>query len=226
MPGDRLLAGEAMPADIRLRLFGVVLFGVAVAFIYSRLNGLKFRSLLDALALPAIAALVVHRVGCFLAGCCWGDISVAANGLMADEVARQVQTLPWLAGEWVITGVRYDMGTLPYEQHLALGLIGPGAMQSLPIHPVQLYELALLAAAFLLLRRIPLQGSRPGTVAVVAAVSYAVIRFVLEFLRADGALWIGNLTVTQVQCIGLAVITLVVAKHSMIFAHAARHQHP
>lgn len=226
MPGDRLLAGEAMQVDIRLRLFGVVLFGAAVAFIYSRLNGMAFRSLLDTLALPAIAALVVHRVGCFLAGCCWGDVSVAVDPALASDMARQVQTLPWLSGDWVVTGVRYDPGTLPYEQHVALGLIGPGATQSLPVHPVQLYELGMLVIAYLALRRIPLQQGRPGTIAVATAVTYAVVRFVLEYLRADGALWFGGLTVTQVQCIGLAAITLIVAKHSMIPAHAARHQHP
>jgi prolipoprotein diacylglyceryltransferase len=39
----------------------------------------------------------------------------------------------------------------------------------------------------------------------MAVFSYAVLRFALEYLRADGTLVIGNLTLAQLQCIALAL---------------------
>jgi phosphatidylglycerol:prolipoprotein diacylglycerol transferase len=213
-PGDRLLAGEELQVEVRLRLFGVVISGAVIAFVYSRLNGQSFRSLLDTLALPTIVALMIHRIGCFYAGCCWGDVSVhdgSLTSIAATDLGQQVQTFPWLAGEWIKTSVQYAPGTMPYEQHLALGLISADAPLSLPVHPVQIYESALLLLLFLFLRRVPLEHSRPGTVAALTAISYAVIRFMTEYVRADGALAMGILTTTQLQCIALMGITLFAA---------------
>jgi len=211
IPADQLLAGEALQVDVRYRLFGLVVFAAVAIFAYSRLNKLSFRSLMDTFALPAMIALAVQRIGCFMAGCCWGDISVHdtwLTSIAATDVGLQVQTLPWLAGEWVWTAVHYGPGTFPYEQQVAIGLISTDAAQSLPVHPVQLYEAALLVIAYAVLRRVPLGKPRPGLVAVTAALAYAVIRFAMEYLRADGALAVSNLTITQLQCIVLAVIVL------------------
>lgn len=213
MPADQLLAGEALQVDVRIRLFGMVASGAVAVFFYSRLNKLSFRSLLDVLALPTIAGLAIHRIGCFYAGCCWGDISVRdgwLTSIASTGIGMQIQTLPWLAGEWVWTGVQYDPGTYPYEQQLALGLITADALKSMPVHPVQLYEAALLVIAFLILRRMPITASRPGRIALATIITYAAIRFVLEYLRADGVLALGNLTITQLQCFVLAVFATAV----------------
>ena len=79
------------------------------------------------------------------------------------------------------------------------------------VHPVQIYESALLLVLFLFLHRVPLEHSRPGMIAALTAISYTVIRFVIEYVRADGALAMGNLTTTQLQCVLLMVITLFAA---------------
>ena len=214
-PADTLLAGEALQVDVRLRLFGVVVTAAIAIFAYSRLNKLSFRSLMDSVALPAMVALAIHRLGCFLAGCCWGDVSVQdpwLSSIAATNIGMQMQTLPWLAGDWVWTAVQYEPGTYPYEQQVAVGLISADAGMSLPVHPVQLYEAALLVIAVLVLRRIPLGKSQPGMIAVAAAVTYAVLRFAMEYLRADGVLALGNLTMTQLQCIVLLAITLLAGR--------------
>lgn len=221
-PSDQLLAGEALQVDMRLRFFGIVVSGAVVVFIYSRFNQQSFRSLLDVLALPTIVALAIHRIGCFYAGCCWGDVSVHdtwLSSVAAGDIGQQMQTLPWLAGEWVRTGVQYGPGTFPYEQQLAVGLIAADATNSLPVHPVQLYEAALLLIAFLLLRRAPLDISRPGMMAAATVITYAVIRFAIEYLRADGVLAIGNLTITQLQCVALLALTLLAGRTILKMSH-------
>ena len=198
MPMDHMIAGEAMNHGIRLRLFGILGTGAIAVFIYSRVASLSFRRLLDIFALPTLAALMIHRIGCFLAGCCWGDVISHEH---AGALESQVQTTSFLQG--IAQGVQYPPGSLPYEQHLAIGLIEPGALASLPVYPVQLYEAGLLLVLILLLLRVPWRRCPQGTLAILAVCSYALMRFFIEYLRADGHIVLGNLTVTQLQCIFL-----------------------
>lgn len=198
MPMDHRVAGEMMNHGIRIRLFGMLATAAVAVFVYSRRNKMSFRHLLDIFALPTLVALMIHRVGCFLAGCCWGDI---ASHDAAGSFASQVSTLPMLNG--LTNGVQYPPGSLPFEQHVALGLIEPDAIASLPVVPVQLYEAALLLAVVLILWRFPWREYPRGTMAVIVTCVYAVLRFFVEYLRADGYIVISNLTVTQLQCLVL-----------------------
>ena len=198
MPMDQMIAGEMMQTGVRVRLFGMLAAGAAALFIYSRIAKLSFRRLLDLFALPTLAGLMIHRIGCFLAGCCWGDI---VSNEHSTSFASQVQTLPFLSG--LSSGVSYPAGSLPYEQHLALGLIEPNALASLPVYPVQLYEGALLLVLLLALWRFPWRRFPAGVLTVVVVCAYAFLRFFIEYLRADGPVVLGNMTVTQLQCLFL-----------------------
>lgn len=208
---DQYIAGNAWQVDVRYRLFSLVVVAALVIFAYSRLNKLSFRALMDVFALPAVLALAIQRVGCFLAGCCWGDVSIHdpwLSNIATTNLGMQIQTLPWLAGDWMVTAVQFESGSFAYEQQVAAGLITTDAVLSLPVHPVQLYEAGLLLIAYALLRRISPAQVRPGMLAVGAAITYAVLRFAMEYLRADGPLALGNLTITQLQCIALLAISL------------------
>ena len=196
MPMDQMVAGEMMNVGVRIRLFGMLATGAVALFVYSRCLKISFTGLLDVFALPTLMGLMIHRIGCFLAGCCWGDIvSNEATG----SFAPQIQTLPFISN--MVSGVQYPPGSLPYEQHMALHLIEPGAMASLPVVPVQLYEAALLLLVLLLLWRFAWRKYPRGTITVIVIFFYAVMRFFLEYLRADGHIVVGNLTVTQLQCL-------------------------
>jgi prolipoprotein diacylglyceryltransferase len=122
---------------------------------------------------------------------------------MPTFFASQVQTLPFLSG--LSNGVQYPPGSLPHEQHLAMGLIKPNALASLPVYPVQLYEGALLFIALLMLWRFPRRQFEKGVFTILVVCAYAFIRFFIEYLRADGPVVPGNLTVTQLQCLFLLV---------------------
>lgn len=196
MPMDSMIVGEAMQADIRVRLFSFLGCGAIAVFTYSRVARLSFRRLLDVFVLPTIAGLMIYRVGCFLGGCCWGDL---ASSEPVTRFATQVQTLPFLGG--LTSGVQYPPGSLAFEQHVAIGLIESGAPASLPVYPVQLFESALLLVALLALWRIPWRRSPAGLLTVLALCAYAVVRFCLEYLRADSPIVLGNLTITQLQCL-------------------------
>jgi len=173
-----LMSGDE---GIRVKLFAVVGIGAAALVTYSHFAKLPSRRLLDVFAVPVVAALMVHRVGCYLAGCCWGD--VVSND--------------------IVPGVRYPSGSFAYEQHLDAGLIEPGALASLPVHAVQLYEAGVLLVVLLLLRRVPWRRYAAGSITILTVCTYAMVRFLIEYLRADSEAVLGNLTVTQLQCIVL-----------------------
>lgn len=208
-PTDHMVAGEAMNHGIRIRLFGILGTGAVAVFVYSRVTKLSFRRLLDVFALPTLAGLMVHRIGCFMAGCCWGDVVSHEH---ANEFASQVQSTSFLEG--VVRGVQYPAGSLPYEQHLAMGMIEPGALASLPVYPVQLYEAGLLLVLILALTRIRWRRCPRGTLTVLTVCAYALMRFFIEFLRADGHIVLGSLTITQLQCIILMVSIVLLPRTS------------
>ena len=191
-----------------VRLFPLILGGAVALLAYSHATGLSLPTLADVLAMPTVVAVVVERVGCFLAGCCWGDVAIEDGWLDVianTNVGRQLQTLHWVTGEWVITAVTYPAGSLPYQQHLDAGLITADALRSLPVHPTQLYEAALLLLVAVLLgrRRYP-----RGSVAIASIAAYSLIRLGLGFLRADSRLIVGDLSLAQLLSAALLVAAI------------------
>ena len=206
---DLQFASAEFTAQARGRLPIIVTFGALTIFVYSRLNALSFRGLLDIFTLPTLATIVAVRIGCFMAGCCWGDLAVSHDALANHSIANQVQTLPWLSGHLSALSVTFPAGSFAFEQHLALGLVDSSNSHSLPVHPVQLYEVATVLLLLIVLRKFPLSGSRPGSLAGIATAAYASLRFLLEFVRADGALVLEWLSVVQVECVVLLVLAVI-----------------
>jgi phosphatidylglycerol:prolipoprotein diacylglycerol transferase len=196
-------------------------------FAYCRLAGLSVRRFADVVAVPALAFMAIVRIGCFLAGCCFGDVSghVEAVARIEDPLLRlQVQTVPWASGMELPWAIRYPIDSFAGTQHTALGLVATDAATALPVHPVQLYETLLLVLFGLAVTRLRPALSRPGDEALVALGGYATIEFVLEFLRGDNALVLGPLTLNQLICAAwLAVAALLAARqpHRAAAADAA-----
>ncbi len=95
--GDALISGHAGEHQNRFCLFGLLFVAAPTLFAYCRATGLGYRRMLDLLALPAVLWLVCLRVGCFLAGCCWGDVATKFE-TGKSLLAAPVQTVPWLTG--------------------------------------------------------------------------------------------------------------------------------
>ena len=217
LPSERLVAGESLLAGHRFRLYAVVAVVLPLLFAYSRIARLPFRRLADVVAVPALAFMAVIRIGCFLAGCCFGDVSGHADTVarIDDAILReQVQTIGMLSRHELPWAVRYPTGSPVQQQHEALGLVAPDALESLPVHPVQLYETALVAFLALAIVRTRPRLARPGTEALAAFAGYAALEFLLEFLRGDNALVLGPLTANQLLCIGWLALAAVLAAAS------------
>ena len=99
LSSEQQVAGDAYLAEGRLRLYAVVVVVLPVLFAYCRIAGLSFRRFADVVAVPALAFMAVIRIGCFLAGCCFGDLAADSGrlALVKDPGVRlQLQTIPSL----------------------------------------------------------------------------------------------------------------------------------
>ncbi|MCG6919499.1 MAG: prolipoprotein diacylglyceryl transferase [Acidobacteria bacterium] len=151
-------------------LYGGLILALVAGALLSRAFRLPLWRLADS-AVPAFAAgIVLMRTGCFLNGCCFGNIT----------------SLPW--------GVSYPVGSPAWAHHILIGevsLLNP-AQHSKPVHPTQLYEMiaavVLCGLALWLLRRRD-SALRPATPAGVAflvfALGFTLFRLGNHFLRAQ-----------------------------------------
>ena len=121
----------------RLLLFGLPFFAVPALIMYCRVAGLSSARLFDCLAPPMLLWVALLRIGCFCAGCCWGDV-VAGNIAVADSVRVQIDTLPSFDRAVDFIALRFPEGSFAAQQHAALGLIGGGS--SLAVLPTQIIE--------------------------------------------------------------------------------------
>jgi phosphatidylglycerol:prolipoprotein diacylglycerol transferase len=125
------------------------------------------------------------RMGCLLAGCCFGD---RTQGALA---------------------MSFPPGSPASESQFKAGLLQSARAWSLPVHPTQIYEsaIALAIAAYCLLW---LHGRKryDGQVFLAFVGLYAFGRFVLEFFRADDRGAFAGLSTSQLIGLGLAAFAL------------------
>ena len=183
-----------------LVFYGGVIGGLVGVIAYCLVTGIRLRDLLDILAAPLAVGLAFGRIGCFMAGCCWGDVCVDQKQLSSldAKVRYQIDTVPALSSSRFPLAVRFPQDCGALNQHIKLGLLPPTATESLPVHPVQLYEssLAFLLAWFL--QRKFFRKTWPGEVLCWFCGGYGLIRFAMEFLRADNSPIYFGLTLSQV----------------------------
>jgi phosphatidylglycerol:prolipoprotein diacylglycerol transferase len=171
---------------------------------YAGITRLRLAELMDVFAPGLALGLALGRVGCFLAGCCWGDLCVSPTQLPPGTTAWQVRTLPLISGENFPLAVTFPPGTGAYEQHRQWGLIEAGAHHSKPVHPVQIYEAGLVFCLALALHLGWARRRWSGQVCCMLLLGYAMIRFGTEFLRADNRPLYLGLTLSQVISLALA----------------------
>ncbi|MBI4320047.1 MAG: prolipoprotein diacylglyceryl transferase [Chloroflexi bacterium] len=142
--------------------FGGMLLALLVGWASCRVLRLDVRRMADTLTPALGVSIALMRVGCFLAGCSFGE-----------------QTdLPW--------GVVFPRGSDAHIYQLTRG-VGLFFLQVQPVHPTQLYEAAagILAAALAmwLLRR----NAPDGTAFLAACAWFAAFRELNHFLRVPGS---------------------------------------
>ncbi|HEX9050554.1 MAG TPA: prolipoprotein diacylglyceryl transferase [Anaeromyxobacter sp.] len=179
-----------------LVFYGGFIAAALTAAWYMRRHGMRFLPHADTL-IPSVAfGHFMGRLGCFSAGCCWGEV---AHG-----------HLPW--------ATRFPRASLAYQTFVTradpAAYIAPDRLTTLPLHPVQLYEAFGELAIFLLLVLLVRPRKRfHGQVLATWLLLYAILRTVVEVFRGDvergvvAGLGVGQWTSLVIFGAGVAVWT-------------------
>jgi phosphatidylglycerol:prolipoprotein diacylglycerol transferase len=173
----RLCAGTGLPRSLGQRLWdctaalhlwqgglvflgGAVLSGGATLFV-ARRKGLGLGLVADVLAPSVSLAHLFGRIGCFLAGCCYGK--------------------PWPRG------VHFPPDSVAFSELVGQGTLLGDASATYGLHPTQLYEAAGEVFIFVVLLWIWRRRKMPGVVGLAYAFGYGLLRFLVEMFRGDEA---------------------------------------
>lgn len=145
-----------------LTYYGGLIAAAAFGIWFLKREGVPRYQGMDIAAIGISLGLVFGRLGCFLGGCCFG---VNTDGPV---------------------GVSFPPFSPASESQWRAGLLDAPHLPSLPVHPTQLYEAfgCLAITGFLLFWLRPRKRFE-GQLMLAFIGLYAILRFLLEFLRAD-----------------------------------------
>lgn len=171
-----------------LTYYGGFVGASVVAWFLLKRDRFPFWKAADMAGFAVPTGLAFGRMGCLLAGCCFGVRNDGPLGLV------------------------FPPGSPASESQFKLGLLQSTRTESLPVLPAQIGESAasLAIAAFCLFVVHP-RKRYDGHVFVAFVVLYAAARFVLEFFRADDRG--GLFSVSTSQWIGIVLIAAAVGVH-------------
>ena len=163
-----------------------------------RRRGLPLPEMADLCAPPLAIGYAVGRMGCFLVG---------------DDYGRPTDS-------WV--GIRFPNGTPPtrvdvLESHFGIR-VDPALVerfgQVVPVHPTQLYEIAMASLIFFVLWRLRVHEHTAGWLWWIGLTLLSLERFLVEFVRVKDDRFFGPLTLAQGIAISLVLVGLWGARRS------------
>ncbi len=141
------------------------LLGIFAGLVVLRYPQFKIRlpALVDAEAVAIPFGFAAMRAGCYLQGCCFGDVC----------------DLPW--------AVSFPPGTTAWQVHRLEGFIPRDAAASLAVHPLQLYFAAWLIVVGLFLLWFRRHQAYTGQLGLLFLALHEPGKWLLEFLRHQSA---------------------------------------
>ena len=143
----------------------------------------------DAAAPGVAAGILLLRVGCLLAGCCFGRETTA------------------------LWGITYPRGSDAHLDQVANADSPFGLMTVHAVHPIPVYEMLAAAALAIVSMAILHRDVRDGTAAAVVAAGYALARVVIEPMRASEPDWFYPHAFFIVFALAAAWLMLAAAQH-------------
>lgn len=162
-----------------LVLYGGVFAGLIAFLLFCRKHGIPILRMADIVTPSVFLGIGFGRLGCLLYGCCYGGVC----------------ELPW--------AITFPADSITYQGMVERGLIEAG--QTVPLHPTQIYSsisgfvLAALTAAFFRYR------TSDGSVFALGCMTYALHRFLVEFIRDDVPTGFLGIPLTESQVMSLFV---------------------
>ena len=180
-----------------LTYYGGFLGSSVAAWYLLRADRFPFWKAADMAGMVVPLGLGFGRMGCLLAGCCFGKPTNSSLGLV------------------------FPPNSPASESEFKAGLLRSMSESSLNVHPTQIYESgASFAIAALLILYVHVRKRYDGQVFLAFVALYAGVRFALEFLRSDDRG--GLLGLSTSQLIGVLLIAAVLAGHRFLSGRLAQ----
>ncbi|HEY0095055.1 MAG TPA: prolipoprotein diacylglyceryl transferase, partial [Archangium sp.] len=182
-----------------LVFYGGLIGATIAAWFFTKLHRMDFLRLAD-VAIPTVSlGQCLGRLGCFSAGCCWGDVTAAGARLaahfpgagLAKDLFGRIGGTSSLAFQSQAQDSRYVVEATGQILHQA----APGAVRisewvaqhgtTLPVHPTQIYESLGQLGLFLALMYARRFRRFHGQIFALWLMCYAVLRTSVELFRGD-----------------------------------------
>jgi|SRR5882724_11169845 len=151
-----------------LVFYGGFLGAAVIAYLFARRQrSWSFWELGDIYAPSLAIGHALGRLGCYAAGCCFGKACAAGAG-------------------WCAT---FGSDSVAFEELRSVSALPAAAAATPPLFPTQLYEAGGELAIFALLLAVRRREAfrRPGTLVLLYAALYGLLRFTVEMFRGDFA---------------------------------------
>lgn len=170
-----------------LTYYGGFLGASAAAWFLLKRDRFPFWRAADMAGFAVALGLSFGRMGCLLAGCCFGAET----------------SLPW--------ALSFPPRSPASESQFKTHVLDTAFTWSHPVHPTQIYESAAsLAIAAVCLLFVHPRKKYDGQVFVAFLVLYGVARFLLEILRRDDRGGVASLSTSQLISVGLIGAAVVI----------------
>ncbi len=179
-----------------LTYYGGFIGASAAAWFLLKRDRFPFWKAADMAGMVIPIGLGFGRMGCLLAGCCFGTPSSVG---------------------WALSFPSHSPAS---ESQFKSGLLESPFEPSLPVHPTQIYEsLGSFAIAAVLILWVGSRKRYDGQVFLAFVALYAIVRFLLEFWRSDDRGGLFGLSTSQL--IGVVLVVAVIGFHRWRVARVA-----
>lgn len=179
-----------------LVFYGGLICSFVVLFIIVKKRNLSALKIMDVLLPSVVLGLAFGRIGCFLNGCCYGDVA-SSSLFCAVKFPKTIDVYGAVSGSPV------------FLHHYEQGLVRLSDSHSLFVHPSQLYASVSCVIIFFMLNAFWKHRKKDGNVAIMFGIIYSAYRFCIEFIRDDNLPLSDSLTISQNISIVVFVVSTV-----------------
>lgn len=183
--------------------------GICTAWLVTKKKNISFGHFMAVTTPTILLGQAVGRLGCFLNGDAFGT---ASNMPWAVSFPRYGYAIPGFEQFKDASGFAWKWA---YNQ----GLVGPMSDKSVPLHPTQLYEgfydILLMIVIIVLINYLYKNKKSMLSIVFIHTGGYAIIRFFIEFIRADrSGMLTNNISYLQLVLLAwFAISAIIVIMH-------------
>lgn len=203
-----------------LVIYGGIICATLTVWYMMRRRKMAVGRTFDVFAAPLALGIFFGRLGCFFAGCCYGNATNAACGVVFPAKAQvygQLNRIVTQSNEMAESFSRIPANLVKD--------IGDRHFEHVPIHATQLYESFAMLLGFVLVMFFYKKKKFAGEAFLWVLGYYAIVRFLIEYVRIDTPhdMFLGAFSLSQtISLIGLPLVVGAITVGRIRAARSAR----